>query len=238
MEEFRVKKKYLLMLTTAVVAVTALIGGTMATKSDYSSSIIEKISERSLKVKTVSDIDDDIKIMPGGESEVSYKVKNVGGYDVYAKVYVIFDWEQNNKEAKIDKDEDMLSLYINTGNKKNANYVEIPKNGSDVYIGSYDEQIKVGDWIVTYYDNEQLQMYYTKPISSDSQSQDFLSMISCNSDMDNKYSKAKLNIETEVNAVQVNNEEDAIAAEWGVYPQFSVDSCNNKVINYISEDSK
>lgn len=232
------KKKYVLIMATAAVVATSLIGGTMAFKSSKGVYITEKISEKTLKVKNNLDSKDSLEVIPGGESVVSYNTKNTGSYDMYTRVYVTFDWKQDNKRKELGKifnDEDMLTLYLNKGSKSNPEYVEIPKSDSEdnVYISSYDEQVKVGDWIITYYDSNQLQMYYTKPLSNGATSSDFLSKIAFSKDMDNKFAEAKLNIESEVQAVQANNEVSAIAAEWGVYPHFT----SGNEISYISENS-
>ena len=49
--------------------------------------------------------------------------------------------------------------------------------------------------------------------------------------MGNEYADQEINFEVDVKAVQVNNSLDAIAQEWGVYPQISEDG----TITSISE---
>lgn len=249
------KKRYLLIVLSVAAVAVAAIGGTMAAKSDENVSITADISEKTVGVKANKTNIGSLPVVPGAEREVKYSVLNDagklngtnsdnGGYDIYARVDVNFEWEQSEdykqKYGTIDSKEDYVTLYINTGTENNPNYVTIPKNESQdgVYISSDAQQTRIGDWIITYYSNDQLTMYYTKPIENESVSSEFLSRISYDTAMDNKYEEAKYDISAEVSAIQADSAEDAFATEWGVYPVFKDNGNGVLMLESVSENAR
>lgn len=241
------KKKYLILLMTTCTVAAAAIGATLAARSEEGVSVKENISEKTLGVTDNSKVSEEITVIPGAKTDVSYFVTNDGGmknntagengsYDIYAKVFVYYDWEQSEdgKEyGELKEDDDYTTLCINTGSNSDPDYVEIPKA-----IESYNDQVVIGDWIVAYSDNEQMVLYYTKPLAKDEVSSQFLSQIKFDTAMDNRYVGANLNIETEVHAVQADSAVSAIASEWGVFPKFETDKNGVKIITSVSEEAE
>lgn len=218
------KKKYLALVLALGVVAVAGVGGSLAARSDESAKITEVISEKTLGVAEKSNIQTDIKANPGADVDLNYSVVNDGGennsngsYDIYTKVYVYYGFDD------VDNDGDSpVKFFLND----NGNKIELKD-----YITSYDEQYSIGKWIIAYYDDEQIVMYYTSPLKEGEQSTEFLSSMSFETTMGNEYSQKNFYIDTSVDAVQKNMAESAIAAEWGVYPQFDADGN----ITYVSE---
>ena len=77
-------------------------------------------------------------------------------------------------------------------------------------------------WLVQYADEEQIVLYYTKPLqaSGESTSTNFMDGISFDEELGNQYADKELALEYVVTAVQANNSEAAMAAEWGMFPVF------------------
>ena len=176
--------------------------------------------------------------MPGAQEDVHYNLLNDGGasngtstdkgsYDIYAKVDVYFDWTQNeNSKSKYGKLDDIN--YIKLFMEDNV----IPE------VDSYEQQQKIGDWIVAYNKGNQLTMYYTKPLKEEQKTSDFISKIAFDTAMDNKYADAKLEISTDVSAVQADSADAAFATEWGVFPNFIESTDGIKVLDSISENAQ
>lgn len=219
------KKKYLI-LVLAVAAVAAAGAGTsLALHTDESARLVNTISEKTLGVTEKSKIQDEIKVNPGSAIDLNYSVFNDGGsdntngsYDIYAKVFVYYGFEnvQTDKDSPVQLNIDVDGEPIRL----------------DKYIYSYDDQYRAGDWIVTYFDDEQIVLYYTKPLAYGETSSEFLSSMKFDKDMGNEFSGQSFLIESSVDAVQTNCGKSAIAAEWGVYPDFD----GNGNITYISEE--
>lgn len=74
-------------------------------------------------------------------------------------------------------------------------------------------------------------MYGVYPLEKGETSDEFLSGIKLDPSMGNEYSGRGFKIESTVDAVQRDNAGSAIAAEWGVFPEFGTDGS----ITYISE---
>ncbi|MEE1078907.1 MAG: hypothetical protein UIC64_07630 [Agathobacter sp.] len=223
------KKKYLLLLGVVTLVAVAAVGGTLASGNRESKKAYQEISERSLGITIVDeetvegDGKVDLDVLPGTTQDLNYTIMNdeANGYDLYAKVNIFYGW----------KDENLSSVeQLQTSIEKE--YITLSLAGEKLPMeASYETPKKVGDWIITYSDGEQLEMYYSKPLSYGA-SVGFLDSISFSSLMGNEYADQEINFEVDVKAVQVNNSLDAIAAEWGVYPQISEDG----TITSISEN--
>ena len=247
MEELKLKKRYLLIVLSVLAVAVATIGGTMASKTDDGVSITADISEKTLGVKANKSVIDAVAVMPGQEEVVKYTITNDGGlsngtnsdngsYDIYAKVDVYFDWTQDadikSKYGEIDASANYLKLFIDTATNDEVEYQAIPG------VSSYDQQKKIGDWIITYCADDQITMYYTKPLADNQMSSDFISKIAFDTAMDNKYAGAKLDISAEVSAVQANSADAAYATEWGVYPKFVKDGSGVLILDSVSENAE
>lgn len=211
------KKRKMIITCLSIALAIVVVGAAYAANIDEDVTVYEKISERTIGIKenTVDESEYQLDVTPGSEIELKYNVENNGGinavngdYDAYVKVDIYFKFEKDDN--LVERIEDDVNFYIFDGIEK--------KLLSEV--DTYDKQYKVGDWIVTYMDDEMIEMYYTRPLVYGQKTSDFLSSLSFNNMIGNEYANANFVIETEVNAVQVNNGESAVAAEWGVYPIF------------------
>ena len=133
---------------------------------------------------------------------------------------------------QIDASANYLKLFVNTSTNGEVKYEAIP------CVSSYDQQKKIGNWIITYCADDQITMYYTKPLASNQMSSDFISKIAFDTAMDNKYSGAKLDVSAEVSAVQANSADAAYATEWGVYPKFVTDGNGVLILDSVSENAE
>lgn len=215
------KKKYLLMGVAGALVLSTMIGGTLAaldteTKVGATADISVKSIGVSLDKGNGASTEDgtlDIEpaVVPGGDYECSYSVSNneENGYDIYVKVTIYKYWESDDATLTSEYD----SIYFD-GNKT-------------VYpLGlEEDETFRVMDngWLLQYADEEQLVLYYTKPLAPGESSTDFMKGIHFDTEIGNAYADKTLVLEYEVTAVQRNNGEDAMAAEWGMFPEFDED---------------
>jgi hypothetical protein len=220
------KKKYILMGAAAVVAVSTVVGGTLAalnTNTENGAGAAETgISLKNIGIAFVSAGEEGTEItehLPGGswsnpQSSVINSVEN--GYSIYAKVEIDRYWSKNddNGEKYLDYAADnMAKAYI--GESYTGTESQLP-----LQIDGQEEAYIVNDWLVGYADDEQIVMYYTKPLAEGEQSSDFLSGIYFAPEMDNSYTNTTYHVDITVTAVQANNGADAIAAELGVFPSF------------------
>jgi hypothetical protein len=220
------KKKYMLMGAAAVVVVSTVIGGTLAalnTNTENGAGAAETgISLKNIGVAFADAGDEGSEItdhMPGGtwtntQSSVINSVEN--GYTIYAKVVIDRYWS---------REEDGIEEYLDLASENMAKaYIGETYPGADTQLLSLaetqEEQYIVNDWLVGYADDEQIVMYYTKPLAEGEQSSDFLSGIYFVPEMDNRYTDTTYHVDITVTAVQADNGSDAIAAELGVFPSF------------------
>ena len=106
------------------------------------------------------------------------------------------------------------------------------KSGGLVSAGEADDiYVHNQDWIIGYEDDEQMVMYYTKPLAPEQTTTNFMDGIHFKESMGNGFADAVYTLEYEVTAVQANNAKDAIAAELGVFPEFD----ENGTILSVSE---
>ena len=217
------KKKYLLMGITGIFVLSTMIGGTLAAlDTSTTEGATAGISVKSVEVAMngiggTETIDGDIVLateaVPGGEYSCSYNVKNDApdGYDIYVKVEIYKYWTDDtmdNLSSKYDK------IYYNVDDMK----MLYPDECHENFLAS-------NGWLISYADDEQLVMYYTKPLkasgnSSECTSTNFMDGINFDTALGNEYADKNLKIEYIVTAVQANNSNAAMAAEWGMFPVF------------------
>lgn len=218
------KKKYLLLPAAALLIIgAAAAGGTLASGYAESENVLQKVSEKSLGIsifsgdtKSGTSADAKVRVVPGGTSELNYQVVNdqKNGYDLYARVTLYFDWASDALSESEEKNH-YVSLYLGQQT--------IP------WVASYEKQKKIGDWIVAYCDSREAVLYYTKPLAYGNAAT-FLDAVSFSSAMGNQYADAQFLLDMQADAVQVNNSQEAVAAEWGVYPEIE-----NGVLTGVSE---
>lgn len=210
------KKKIILMSVAAVLAMTAIVGGTLAGFNTESKQGKTDISTKALGIELnggsfvlneetlVSDA-----CMPGSEVEMPYYVTNniADGYELYTRVTIYKYWEAENTALEADK----ISLYAKDAA---GNPVKLALNGET------GETVRIGDWFVQYADEEQVILYYAKPLVSGENTTNVLDYLAIDENVGNAYTNQRVVLDIEVDAVQRIAAESSIPSEWGVYPSF------------------
>lgn len=206
------KKKYILLLAAGALCISTAVGGSLAAGNVESKTVLQEISEKSLGISIFSGytnnhgyVKTNIEVMPGENHALNYRIVNdkENGYDLYARVRLFFEWKP---EALMEKEQ--------------TSHFMMPMLDGKAYplVKDYKHQTHIGDWIVAYCDSTEAILYYTKPMAyGDSVS--VLDAISFSNQMGNAYEGAVFDLQAEVDAVQVRQSADAIAAEWGVFPK-------------------
>lgn len=198
------KKKYIVMAVACILALTAVIGSTVAAptrSADKTGKTTVTIED--LVVALAAGVEEKITVnaMPGQRIDFeNYYVKNTAGYDAYVRVTIDKQWPGN--EAELDGS--MISLLLGNSDKE------------------------LNDWLVKEASEEQVILYYKKMLSGKTADETdatsvFLSGVSFNPSMDNSYTDKTANITVTVDAVQAAVAKDAMLAEWGVLPEIDED---------------
>lgn len=208
------KKKIVLMSVAGMLATTAVIGGTLAGFQAQSEQGKTDITTKALGIDLVGKsvpLDKQTlvadKYLPGSEVEMPYFVTNdvEEGYDLYTRVTIYKYWEDKDNA---DLQSERISLYA----KDSAgNAVKLVANG---------EVVQVNNWFVQYSDEEQVILYYAKPLASGETTGNVLDFLVVDERVDNAYVDQNVILEIQADAVQKIAAESSIPSEWGVYPQF------------------
>lgn len=211
------KKKLVLMSVAAVLAMTAIIGGTLAGfnaqseqgKTDITTKALGiELTAGTTKPEGAATIED--TYMPGDPVDIPYYVThNVAeGYDLYTRVTIYKYWEMSeNTELQAD----IIHLYAKDAA---GNSVELAANSEN------GEAVRINDWFVQYADEEQIVLYYAKPLASGEATGNVLDFLVIDEKAGNAYANQNVIIEIKADAVQMIAAESAIPSEWGVYPVF------------------
>ena len=204
------------MCTAGILVMTAVIGGTLAgfnTTTEQKS--VSNITVKSLGIQMVGTgqtetlEENTLKdhVIPGGTVGLEKNIVNNvrDGYDVYTRVTIDKQWE--NKEL----DSSLIQLFASE---------------EELVQGE-----KINDWFVWHADDEQIIMYYSKPLKAGESTSDFISRLDFSHKMNNNYTKAEVNISFRADAIQVIAAEDAMPSEWGIYPVID----ENGIITAIEE---
>lgn len=207
------KKKIVLMGVAAILVMTAIVGSTLAGFStETEQQGITNISTKELGIALIgTDTADKVTeesrtaFVPGSEMAVPYCVKNnvTDGYDLYTRVTIYKTWN-NDGDAKLDASKIHLYVTDDQGGKTELNQTGKLHNG----------------WIVWYADDEQIVLYYTKPLAQGETTQNVLDGMSVDADINNDYAGASIELAFDADSVQKTAAEAAIPSEWGVYPKF------------------
>lgn len=207
------KRKLILMCAAGVLVMTAIIGGTLA---GFNAATDQKgvtdITVKALGIElmgTGSGNVQDVTVgkgLPGSEIEIDHSVRNEveGGYTLYTRVTIDKKW---TGEKAPELDAAKIHLYAGSGEDK----VELL------------EGTTVNGWIVWYADDEQVIMYYTKPLEEGAVSQELVNIVGFDTDMDNAYTDAEVSLSFRADAVQTIAADASIPSEWGVYPTIAED---------------
>lgn len=213
------KKKIVLMSIAAVLALTAIIGGTLAGFNTESEQGKTDITTKSLGIelagsntpigegKLVANVS-----MPGMEVEMPYCVTNnvEEGYELYTRVTIYKYWDSENAEL----DSTQIHLYVRDAD---GNKVELAADENAA------EAVRVNDWFIQYADEEQVILYYAKPLAAGENTGNVLDFLMVNEKVGNAYTNQNVALEIQADAVQKIAADASIPSEWGVYPTFDAD---------------
>ena len=139
------KKKYMLMGIAAVLILATMVGGTLAALNTKSEKAVANISIKSVGVTVIGD--QPVALADGGEKE---PVTIVPGETIIMPKAV-----QNDIPDGYD-------VYV----KVVIYHAWDTKSGGLVSTGEADDiYVQNQDWIIGYEDDEQMVMYYTKPLA-------------------------------------------------------------------------
>lgn len=205
------KRKLILMCVAGALVMTAIIGGTLAGfNTSTGSKGVTNITVKALGIELMGTGMDantqELSIgkgVPGGEVDLVHSVTNNvdGGYTLYTRVTIDKKWEDESLEPS------RIRLYAGTG-----------ENKTELLAGTV-----VNGWIVWYADDEQVIMYYTKPLAQGESTANLIDAVSFDEAMDNTYTDQSASISFSADAVQQIAAEDSIPSEWGVYPVIAAD---------------
>ncbi|MGN0485461.1 MAG: hypothetical protein ACI4HI_18125 [Lachnospiraceae bacterium] len=220
-------KKMAVVGTVSCLAVFTVVGSTFAifrtsTEGNAGTALTE-ITTKSIDISLEGEKKDQVEItkaaVPGAEYACKYNLKNnvekgKTAYPVYARVKVYKQWEDPQLDA---------SAVELGGRKETGEFVSYEKlNGQ--------KQTENG-WIIADQDEEELILYYTKPLKQGESTTDFLDTVKLKESLTNRYTDQKLNIKFEVTAIQSDLGTEAIESEWGVFAHIAADG----TIQSISE---
>ncbi|MCR5641198.1 MAG: hypothetical protein K6G04_07600 [Lachnospiraceae bacterium] len=223
------KRKYMIAGAGAILVAVTLIGGTMAANNAQTSEAAQAdISVNGLaggievtSTDPVFEAESGVAATPGGDYEIVRSVKNAGGeldYDAYFKAVIYKSW--------LDGEES----YMDTTETEDVQ--EDRPHVADTYYDEVEAGDIVNGWLVGYVDEEEIVLYYTKPLGVGEQSTNFVEGISFAENLGNAYMDATYSFGIEVTAVQANNGADAMASTLGIYPVMD----ENGVIVSVSEE--
>lgn len=217
--EWKVKRKLILMGVAGVLAMTAIIGGTLAGFNTQSEQGKTDITTRSLGIELTGKsvrMDEEKLVtdtyMPGTEVNLPYYVTNnvEEGYDLYTRVTIDKYWEQKENG---ELDPAKIRLYT-----RNADGTL-----TELTAGDGAEAVRTNDWFVQYADEEQVILYYARPLAAGEQTGNVLDCLVVDAEAGNEYTNQRIVLEVRADAVQKIAAESSIPSEWGVYPEFDTD---------------
>lgn len=209
------KKKIVLMSVAGVLAMTAVIGGTLAGFNTQSEQGKADITTKALSIDlkgTQAPIADekvnvDVRI-PGDWVDTPYFVTNdeENGYDLYTRVTIYKYWQDRENE-NLSAEE--IHLYVGDD-----------QENTELLTGEDGAVTHVGDWFIQYADEEQVILYYAKPLAPGETTQNVLDGLKIDARVGNEYTDQTVVLEVQADAVQKIAADASIPSEWGVYPTF------------------
>ena len=188
------------MIVAACLLGMTAVGSTMA-------AFVTKTSEHAVADISVKNV----KVTAAGTKEGAFTVGKEGGVTPGDTIYCPL-WVENSGSG--------YDIYVKVDLYKTWN-----KEGLDAASGMIDREKEDENWLLWYEDEEQLTLYYRYPLAATKKNNanrttNFMEGLLFPPEMNNAYADASMNIEYKITAVQANNGEAAIAAEWGVFPVF------------------
>lgn len=210
------KHKYTIAGVGIILIAVALIGGTMAANNAQTSQAAEAdISVNGLKGGIEVSSEDpvfaeksDVTATPGGDYDLSLNAVNAGGdldYASYFKAVIYKEWN-DAKDVYIDpvESEAITEDRVRIG---------------DTYLDEVEPGDVVNGWIVASVDEEEIVLFYTKPVEVGQATTPFIDGVTFAENLDNRYTQATYNLDFEVTAVQTVSGEAAFASSFGVFPE-------------------
>lgn len=214
------KHKYTIAGVGIILIAVALIGGTMAANNAQTSQAAEAdISVNGLKGGIEVSSEDpvfaknsDVTATPGGDYDLSLNAVNAGGdldYASYFKAVIYKEWNDANGEYIDPVESEAIT----------EDRVRI----GDTYLDEVEPGDVVNGWIVASVDEEEIVLFYTKPVDVGQATTPFIDGVTFAENLDNRYTQATYNLDFEVTAVQTVSGEAAFASSFGVYPVINED---------------
>ena len=209
------KHKYTIAGVGIILIAVALIGGTMAANNAQTSQAAEAdISVNGLKGGIEVSSEDpvfaknsDVTATPGGDYDLSLNAVNAGGdldYASYFKAVIYKEWNDANGDYIDPVESEAIT----------EDRVRI----GDTYLDDVEPGDVVNGWIVASVDEEEIVLFYTKPVDVGQATTPFIDGVTFAENLDNRYTQATYNLDFEVTAVQTASGEAAFASSFGVYP--------------------
>ena len=214
------KHKYTIAGVGIILIAVALIGGTMAANNAQTSQAAEAdISVNGLKGGIEVSSEDpvfaknsDVTATPGGDYDLSLNAVNAGGdldYASYFKAVIYKEWNDANGDYIDPVESEAIT----------EDRVRI----GDTYLDEVEPGDVVNGWIVASVDEEEIVLFYTKPVDVGQATTPFIDGVTFAENLDNRYTQATYNLDFEVTAVQTASGEAAFASSFGVYPVINED---------------
>ncbi|MBQ5385955.1 MAG: hypothetical protein IIU40_02805 [Lachnospiraceae bacterium] len=214
------KHKYTIAGVGIILIAVALIGGTMAANNAQTSQAAEaEISVNGLKGGIEVSSEDpvfaknsDVTATPGGDYDLSLNAVNAGGdldYASYFKAVIYKEWNDANGDYIDPVESEAIT----------EDRVRI----GDTYLDEVEPGDVVNGWIVASVDEEEIVLFYTKPVDVGQATTPFIDGVTFAENLDNRYTQATYNLDFEVTAVQTVSGEAAFASSFGVYPVINED---------------
>lgn len=208
------KHKYTIAGVGIILIAVALIGGTMAANNAQTSQAAEAdISVNGLKGGIEVSSEDpvfaknsDVTATPGGDYDLSLNAVNAGGkldYASYFKAVIYKEWNDANGYIDPVESEAITEDRVRIG---------------DTYLDEVEPGDVVNGWIVASVDEEEIVLFYTKPVDVGQATTPFIDGVTFAENLNNRYTQATYNLDFEVTAVQTVSGEAAFASSFGVYP--------------------
>ena len=208
------KHKYTIAGVGIILIAVALIGGTMAANNAQTSQAAEaEISVNGLKGGIEVSSEDpvfaensDVTATPGGDYDLSLNAVNAGGdldYASYFKAVIYKEWNDANGYIDPVESEAITEDRVRIG---------------DTYLDEVEPGDVVNGWIVASVDEEEIVLFYTKPVDVGQATTPFIDGVTFAENLNNRYTQATYNLDFEVTAVQTASGEAAFASSFGVYP--------------------
>lgn len=197
------RKKLVLLCLAVILVSAAVVGGTYAGfQTETGQKGVAQITTKSLSIE-INEKKQEVRVKenasPGDTIAFSRNIVNNAeeGYDLYTRVTIYKRWNRDGLESN------KIHLYL----------------GEKELITENSEAFGTSDWILWYEDDEQVVLYYRKPLVPGETTTEAMTALKIDADVNNAYAGAEVILEFEADAVQKTAAEEAIVAEWGVYPE-------------------